>query len=386
MFKNIKKKIKKYNYKGGNFLNYAPKTLSINQIKKIKKKKLNYLNNISLFYKNKDFHNFFWEQILNYISKGKINDKFLFLKIKKNFDKKNLFELISIYNVLLIIGKFSLALKVRVYFFSIFKKINFLFKTKYIKKIESVDNFLQLTNKKKLKKNKKEIICYLKKKMSQTNSCYEKYIKKKSIGIYGVGTGDKNNFKDLKNYDVVAMMNLHSNFQYKNIFNKKISYYSDFFIKKKKKLIKNNINLDFMITKLKTKKNKYKSFKLCHCSTFDDLFFGTPSLLINMTLDLISRTPKKIKIFNSTLYLPIKGKIFNKSQKKYYKFNDDYVLAFGTHDLISEFIILKNLLLLGLIDVDKNLSSILKLDINNYVIKQEKSHKKTVLKNFKNSF
>jgi len=109
--------------------------------------------------------------------------------------------------------------------------------------------------------------------------------------------------------------------------------------------------------------------------------FGTPSLLLNCVLDLLTRKPRSVKIFNSTLYYPIKSKIYDFNQKKLYgsnSSNPEMVSGFGVHDRISEFLILRNLFRLKLIKVDKNLNYVLNLNINKFLGDMEKFYKPLV--------
>ena len=121
---------------------------------------------------------------------------------------------------------------------------------------------------------------------------------------------------------------------------------------------------------------------------------GTPSLLINTLFDLIRYNPSKIKIFNSTLYYPINNKIRNLNTKKYRKINFEtkysvfsIVKSFAIHDIITEYIIVRNLFILKLIKVDNQLERILNLGLEKYLSKMEKYYKNSILillnKNYK---
>ena len=50
-------------------------------------------------------------------------------------------------------------------------------------------------------------------------------------------------------------------------------------------------------------------------SIFQDIMFGTPSLLIGAVLDLIKKNPSKVKLFNSTLNHPLKNQLFGSTKK-----------------------------------------------------------------------
>ena len=134
IFKNLKRKIKNYNHSKGNILNIAPKLLTNKEVDFIKKKQINKLVKLNLFYKNQKFNIFFWKVIFLYIRTKKIDDKNFFFEIKKNIEKKNILELITIYHILLIIGKFVLAFKIRKYFYSKLNNSYFPFQSNYKKK------------------------------------------------------------------------------------------------------------------------------------------------------------------------------------------------------------------------------------------------------------
>ena len=181
-------------------------------------------------------------------------------------------------------------------------------------------------------------------------------------------------------------MNYHSKNQTKNFQKCDVSYYSDNLLQKKK-LIESNLNLQFMLIKQKWKIKKYKSYNVRQFQVFDDMLFGTPSLLVCCVLDLLSRSPKSIKIFNSTVYYPIGSKLYDVHQKKAYgeKKISSIVNAFGTHDVISEYLIMRNLFYLRLIKVDENLKYVLTLKIDKFLNNMEKFYKPLVLDFFSNN-
>ena len=140
-----------------------------------------------------------------------------------------------------------------------------------------------------------------------------------------------------------------------------------------------------MMTKNEKYIKNFKSYNIRKYFVYQDLIFGTPSLLINTVFDLIMRKPKKIYILNSTLYFPLNNQVFNPLQKKYAKFEKlEYVRAFGTHDLISEFLIFKNLFILNYIEVDKSLKKILNLKVESYLRVIEKFNQAAILKYLNN--
>ena len=61
------------------------------------------------------------------------------------------------------------------------------------------------------------------------------------------------------------------------------------------------------------------------------------------------------------------------------------VNAFGTHDVISEYLIMRNLFYLRLIKVDENLKYVLTLKIDKFLNNMEKFYKPLVLDFFSNN-
>ena len=94
-----------------------------------------------------------------------------------------------------------------------------------------------------------------------------------------------------------------------------------------------------------------------------------------LLLDLLSRSPKSIKIFNSTVYYPIGSKLYDVHQKSLWRKISSIVNAFGTHDVISEYLIMRNLFYLRLIKVDENLKYVLTLKIDKFLNNMEKFYK-----------
>ena len=164
MIKFLKNKIKNFNKINGNFLNYAPVLIKNNQINLIKNRRLKKLIQLNLFYNNKNFNEYFWKEIISYLNTKKLNEKNFFKNIKKNYSSKNYLEIISIYQIMLLIGRFKLAFKLRNFFFKIFFSKKIYFKNSYIQKLNRINSLLQNTELKKLSKKKIKDYLILKKK------------------------------------------------------------------------------------------------------------------------------------------------------------------------------------------------------------------------------
>jgi len=396
----IKKKLKILNHKKGNFLNQAPRLIEKKEIKLIKQRNLTKLVEINLFYQNKKFNLYFWSQILKYLDNQKLNENVFFYSIKNDIKNKNILELITVYQILSIIGKFTLALKVRKFFFNKISKMNFYFNSKYLKRLDRINNFSQILNIKKLFKNKKKIKNYFieDQKLSIEDN-YSKFIKKKKIALFGIAS-KKKNINEIKNFDVLVLFNHWNKFQVKK-FPKidTVSYYSDVFTKSmhgKSHPIEKKLNMSFILTKNSNEYSKYKKYKKYQVKTFSifqDIMFGTPTILIGAVLDLIKKNPSKVKLFNSTLNHPLKNQLFGStkkslkslydySYKKHVGANYNPISGFGIHDRISEFLILRSLFYLDLINVDENLKYILNLKTEKFAENMESFYKKFVIIEF----
>ena len=258
----IKKKLKILNNKKGNFLNQAPRFIEKKEIKLIKQRDLSKLVEINLFYQNKKFNLYFWSQILNYLDNEKLNENVFFYSIKNNIKNKNILELITVYQILLIIGKFTLALKVRKFFFNKISKINFYFNSKYLKRLDRINNFSQILNINKLFKNQKIIKNYfIKDQKLSIEDSYSKFIKNKKIALFGIAS-NKKNINEIKNFDVLVLFNHFNKFQVKKFPKIDIvSYYSDWFFNTKSYLIKKNLDMNFILTKNLGRFKKLKTIK-----------------------------------------------------------------------------------------------------------------------------
>ena len=403
MIELIKKKLKALNHKKGNFLNQAPRILEKPDLNLIVQRDLAGLLEINLFYQNKKLNLYFWSQILNYLNNQKLNENVFFYSIKNDIKNKNILELITVYQILSIIGKFTLALKVRKFFFNKISKMNFYFNSKYLKRLDRINNFSQILNINKLFKNKKRIKNYFieDQKLSIEDS-YSKFIKKKKIALFGIAS-KKKNINEVKNFDVLVLFNHWNKFQVKK-FPKidTVSYYSDWFFNTKSHLIEKKLDINFILTKnfdrfKKSKKSKKsKKFKNYQVKTFpevQDVMFGNTTLLINTVLDLIKKNPSKVNVFNSTLYYPLKNQLFgstknsgkslyDRSYKKYEGATYNPVPGFLRHDRISEFLILRSLFHLDLISADENLKYVLNLKTEKFAENMESFYKKFVIIEF----
>ena len=332
----------------------------------------------------------YWNEYKNYIKKKKINEKKIYAKIKDSFNIDNFLELITIYSSLIIIGKFTLSLKIRRLFEKLIRKKKFIYKTKYIKIILRTINFLQSQN----FNNKKKILFLknLKHTNGKLNIRFKNFLKNKKIAIVGVSNSSLKNGKRIEQKNIVVKFNFFSNKYYndKDTQSKRcdVSYLSDFFLENKISLLKKKDNkIKFFVTKkdINKKLNYIKDSQKVISNVYEDVLLGTPSLLIRTILDLLRHDVMQITIFNSTLQLLSGNKTRNSNTKRYRKFplEKKYNIftnakSFGVHDIISEYIIIKNLAKVNLIDVDSSLNKILKIGLTKYLKKMEKLYANSI--------
>ena len=201
---------------------------------------------------------------------------------------------------------------------------------------------------------------------------YSKLIKNKSVSIIGPADVNHDQGKTIDSFDLVVRpiynpdQKLNQNFYGKRT---DISYYNFGFISKLPEKIKHSSKLlKFINLKVKDKvyeQNKnYRIFKL-----LDPIYFnGSGNAIPNIVFDLIFFSPKKIKIFNSTLYL---GKSLYGKDFQIYDGRQNFNLIknykIRNHDLISQFIFLKIIWLKELICFDNFGSDVIKKTLNEYV-------------------
>ena len=383
MINHLKKYAKNFNLNNNNFLNISPKIFTFIEISDfLLKKKYPYY-----FYKNEKFTNFFWTEYRLIFLNKKYDDKKFISKVKKYFGPKNFLELVTIYSALLIIGKFSMALKVRVLLEKIVKKKKFVIKSNYIKKILDPVNSLNI--KKSFKFKKKD---FIDKRTNIFQEEYKKYLEKKSVAVVGVLETRLKNGKDIEKKDVVVKLNYISNKNYSNKLTQssrcEVSYLNDHTVNNRISLLKKNYKPKFVVIK-NTAKKKLKNIPKTNqviSNQHDIYILGTPSLLIRTILDLMKYNLSEIKIFNSSIYLPINKKVKRQNLKhspkllllkKKYKIHAT-ASAFVIHDIVSEFLIMQKLVKNNLIKVDKNLQRVLNLGLNLYLQKMEKFYKKSI--------
>jgi hypothetical protein len=201
---------------------------------------------------------------------------------------------------------------------------------------------------------------------------YFNLIKHKSISIVGPADLNYDNGETIDSFDLVvrpiynANQSLNQNFYGKRT---DISYYNFGFISQFPKKIKHAskilkfINLKVKDQKVYEKNKNYRIFKL-----IDPFYFnGSGNSIPNIVFDLMFFSPRKIKIFNSTLYLgkSLYGKDFQIYNSR--KLNREKLLyKIRIHDPLSQFIFLKTIWLKKLIFFDNFGSNVIKKTVNEY--------------------
>lgn len=202
------------------------------------------------------------------------------------------------------------------------------------------------------------------------------YIKNKNIAIVGpVDTGAENG-EEIDSHDIVIRLNTYQPSNYPDkIFGKKTNV-AYFLRRYYEKLLDNNEikdaikHVDYVvyhsnkIDTLHEKSEKYKNtrFTIRYQDRANNFFFsGYGNFIQRIIMDIVRFEPKKIKVFNTNLWLTIK-------KSEYYihkqKFSPENIIM---HDVLSNFVFTKKMYQNNIIDVDSMLNSILKMTPNDYI-------------------
>ncbi len=99
--------------------------------------------------------------------------------------------------------------------------------------------------------------------------------------------------------------------------------------------------------------------------------YSSPYMLPIMLIDLILNNAKLIEVYGNTLYLSEKVHGENYISKDTEFNNIDYWLAFADHGIIDNFLFLQNLYKAGVFNTDCYFSSVLNMDVEEYLEKME---------------
>jgi hypothetical protein len=364
-YKFISLNYKLFNYSEGNkVINFCIKILNDS----IKKKKIKDLKSI----------------------KNKILKKISYLP---NFSPQNFFYL---YRHLLIFGEFEAACVLRKKFINNYQKgyKPIFFETYFSRKITKLILFEK--NKKKLleiitkksqgKKSESLLNSFLLEILNKNNHVNEhkvttvnnilfsKLIKNKRIALVAKSPGNENII--INKFDLIVRIGSIMKNNHDPLTDKKtdIVYFNhaSFDIKNIKKIIK-KYKMIFV--------KEYSSKNFCnYCEKLqwvpdvDFNYFGTLNMLLVSLIDLIIKKPKNITIFNASLFLPIKNKVYSKIFK-----NKKSYASFYIHDPFLQFNLLKFLINSAKINVvaDKNLKSIINFSEYTYSKLLDKTYSKS---------
>lgn len=157
----------------------------------------------------------------------------------------------------------------------------------------------------------------------------------------------------------------------------KISYYGNDFSRFINGLENHSFFNEIFYTNFKAIKHEYqvkRIFKTNYSRDFNslsDLFFtGSPTMILNIVMDLITFRPMSIKIFKANLFLS------NTPYAEGYKYEDANLshnwYGHWHHDIVSQFNLTKLLWKQGIIEVDNNLTAILNKSTSEYISDMEK--------------
>lgn len=364
-----------------------------------------------IIYKFKFYPIFKYSKILNCIF-DHLNNLIIVTDKKKSYlIKKKIIDIIIrlpklsiqnyfyLYRYLILLGEFEIAYLVKKKILKIYYKgsTKIFFKTYYLKKITKLIlfenqnykilkkkinlSFFQSKEEKKInnlfnlilfKKNKKKIF-------NKKNKFYY-LVNNKKIAIF---CKNKNlEYKNLKKFDTIIRIGSAFKKNFDPNRNKKtdIIYFNHAHIQ--------NVNLKYLLKKydiISVKSNipnkkiiNLNDKKIRYVDSIDFNYFGSLNMLFVILLDLFFYNTKSIKIFDATLFLPYRNKIYNASEKKILQsiFNYTKEVSFYLHDPFLQFNLLKYILSAKHLNVkcDQILKSIIFKGEKNFAQKMDKFH------------
>jgi hypothetical protein len=201
-------------------------------------------------------------------------------------------------------------------------------------------------------------------------------VHKKNIAILAPGIlhFDEKLIDELKEFDEIIPIT-YMNEQYSELpYPIKISYYNE---ERSKRLIndksfREGINLDIYC--VKTTGNYYPNFreiiKDCH-----KWFLGSPNMVQVAVYDLLCQQPARIKVFGMNFFLSKHSynPVYQSSLSKYSLDSKTSSYSLSIHNILSNYMYIKNLYSNGLIELDQNATTLILEGERNYC------HKMTIL-------
>lgn len=189
-----------------------------------------------------------------------------------------------------------------------------------------------------------------------------KYIHNMSIAVVGPAYSSSLSGNEIDNFDLVVRLNetkiTESN---KHIIGSRtdIMYLGSYSLNRAIKIVEYYKDLKWIVSK----EHLYDSNQVNYRQLiFNPSFIlGYPQMLSYLLYDLLIFNPKIIKLFNFDLYLNN-----NKYLEPNYP-NNTSIESFSEHNMISQFIYVKEIYLNGLISVDENMDYLLRLSTEDYL-------------------
>ena len=206
----------------------------------------------------------------------------------------------------------------------------------------------------------------------EINSSFKNIVNGKSIALVGPGPSKNDNCEEINKFDVIVRLNCRCNIKtpYQEI-RTDISYYNG----SKSKFLMNSTDqtipygLKYAVFKsnnsLKLTLNTGVKSRVIH--PFDVIFYGGMNMIQAALFDLLLYRPSRIKLFNTSLFIPEDDVYGDSSYQLEALKKIDYLSMFVTHNPIIQFNLLKGLLRSGIISADHSLNEILELSLQEFM-------------------
>lgn len=216
---------------------------------------------------------------------------------------------------------------------------------------------------------------------TRKDKTYKKAIQNKTVAIVGPVENNLNNGKEIDSFDIVIRLNLVDISKYsKTNFGRKcnvLAYSREGLVRNYKKVLENLDDKQFLFfnsypddqisENLKFKTNVRQTLDISMRRN-NILYSGYFTFIQRVIMDTLRFQPKRIKIFNTNLWLEINKNDFYIYQQKY----DSTILI--QHDIFSNFHFMKRMYDNNYIEGDSILSGILKLTPMEYCIAMHQNH------------
>jgi len=226
-------------------------------------------------------------------------------------------------------------------------------------------------------------------KETRADKGFADYIAGKRVAVVGPAPSSVLNGEEIDSFDIVVRVSHLKPIDptYSPVIGSKtnISYYGNVFTKQiDSKILDFNFadSLHFLIFKSSIHGSKFQSFarnsgRVRYFNSPKALFFnGSPMMIQNSLFDLLLFKPASIKLFNTTFYLSPQPHLQGYHDMWDYPKNDSFkdIQGFAHHDIVSNFMFVKNLFENKRIEADAACQNVLRLSKEEFVEALESIH------------